>query len=155
MDCEKVIAAVKDMELQLLGVVHKISNGKTQEATVVLEKIARKTKCDALTLEFRNKKHMEQLQSLTEENKMLKEKLKYTETTKSKALQENGLLQVKLACKERQLEELKAKIQMLEKEFVNCSSQDIFNDNLNEDIANKSEESELEQEMTPKKLKTT
>ncbi|KAH3769734.1 hypothetical protein DPMN_171009 [Dreissena polymorpha] len=86
MDCEKVIAAVKDMELQLLGVVHKISNGKTQEATVVLEKIARKTKCDALTLEFRNKKHMEQLQSLTEENKMLKEKLKYTETNKIKSI---------------------------------------------------------------------
>ncbi|KAH3721167.1 hypothetical protein DPMN_064084 [Dreissena polymorpha] len=102
MDCEKVIATVKDMELQLLGVVYKINNGKIQEATVLLEKNARKTKCDGLTLEIRNKKHMEQLQSLTEENKMLKDKLKFTETTKSKALQENGLLPVKLACNERE-----------------------------------------------------
>ncbi|KAH3809076.1 hypothetical protein DPMN_137439 [Dreissena polymorpha] len=100
MDCEKVIANVKDMELQLLGVVYKINNGKIQEATVSLKKNARKTKCDRLTLEIRNKKHMEQLQSLTEENKILKDKLNYTETTQSKALQENGLLQVKLTGKE-------------------------------------------------------
>lgn len=67
---QKLIDAVVDMELQLLGIAYQLKQNKNiEQATTAIERVARRAKSISLTMAFRNSKADDIQQKLTTDNK--------------------------------------------------------------------------------------